>query len=175
MNTLKSNLLGKFLVVLAVLFALMALAACSASTTTNASSATATTAANSAAPMITVPSPTAAASTSPTSTTTSAAPAPATSGQAVTINLVSQNMAFDQSTITVPAGANVTMNYNNKDSIPHNFALYTDQSAATVIFKGKIISNSNIAYTFTAPSTPGTYFFRCDVHPTTMTGSFIVK
>jgi len=29
-------------------------------------------------------------------------------------------------------------------------------------------------YTFTAPSTPGTYFFRCDVHPETMTGQFIV-
>lgn len=30
-------------------------------------------------------------------------------------------------------------------------------------------------YTFTAPSTPGTYFFRCDVHPTVMTGQFIVQ
>jgi plastocyanin len=29
-------------------------------------------------------------------------------------------------------------------------------------------------YTFTAPSTPGSYFFRCDVHPTQMTGTFVV-
>ncbi len=29
-------------------------------------------------------------------------------------------------------------------------------------------------YTFTAHSQPGTYFFRCDVHFTMMTGQFVV-
>ena len=28
---------------------------------------------------------------------------------------------------------------------------------------------------FTAPSTPGRYFFRCDVHPTLMTGFLVVN
>jgi len=103
-------------------------------------------------------------------------PAPATpGGQSININLIAQNMAFDQKTITVTAGASVTMVFNNKESAPHNFALYNDSSVARVIFKGDVISSSTITYKFNAPSTPGTYFFRCDVHPTSMTGSFIVK
>ena len=86
-------------------------------------------------------------------------------------------MAFDQSTITVPAGASVTMNFDNKDSgVPHNFALYTDSSASKSIFVGQIITGpATITYKFTAPTTPGNYFFRCDVHPTAMTGTFVVQ
>lgn len=105
-------------------------------------------------------------------TTPPPAPAPV---QSVTIDLVTQGMKFDQSTITVPAGASVTMNFNNKDYAPHNFALYTDSSATTAIFVGQVISSSATVYKFTAPTKPGSYFFRCDVHPLTMTGTFVVQ
>jgi plastocyanin len=100
-----------------------------------------------------------------------------TPGGPVTINLTAQNIAFDTNTITVAAGANVTINFNNKDSgVPHNFSLYTDSSASTTLYKGQVINGpGTIAYTFTAPTKAGTYFFRCDIHPTTMTGSFIVQ
>ena len=96
--------------------------------------------------------------------------------QNVTVNLVVQGIAFDLSTITVPAGANVTVNFDNRDTyLLHNFAVYTDVSATTPIFVGQIVNGpAMITYQFTAPTTPGTYFFRCDVHPT-MTGSFIVQ
>lgn len=107
--------------------------------------------------------------TSPPATTTTAA------GQAVTIDLTAEGFAFDKSIITVPAGASVTILFTNMDNAPHNFALYTDSSAQTSIFVGRIITNSTATYTFTAPSTPGNYFFRCDVHPTMMTGTFIVQ
>ncbi len=93
------------------------------------------------------------------------------------IELTAQNIAFDKSTITVKAGQQVTINFHNQDGgIPHNFAVYTDSSASTSIFKGNIITGvADTTYTFTAPSTPGTYFFRCDVHPTQMTGSLVVQ
>jgi plastocyanin len=85
-------------------------------------------------------------------------------------------MAFDQNTITVHPGAGVTLNFNNQDGgIPHNFALYTDSSGSTPIFRGQVITGpSTVVYTFVAPAAPGTYFFRCDIHPA-MTGSFIVS
>jgi plastocyanin len=104
-------------------------------------------------------------------------PTPAPSGNNVTINLVAKNMAFDKSTITVPAGAEVTINFDNQDSgIPHNFAVYTNASATSPIVVGQIITGpKTINYTFTAPTTPGTFFFRCDVHPRTMTGIFVVQ
>lgn len=124
-----------------------------------------------------------------TTTTTNATTAPTSSvtgaqtttggaaGQATTIALTAQNVKFDKATISVPAGAKVTVNFNNQDSgVPHNFAVYTDASASKEVFKGQIVNGPGTAtYTFTAPSTPGTYFFRCDVHPTTMTGQFIVQ
>ncbi len=84
-------------------------------------------------------------------------------------------MSFDKSIITVPAGAAVTINFDNKDSISHNFALYTNSSATTAIFVGQIISATTITYKFTAPTTPGNYFFRCDVHPSIMNGTFVVQ
>jgi len=79
--------------------------------------------------------------------------------------------------MTVSAGAHVTITFHNNDSsIRHNIAFYTSAAATTVIYKGKkILGVSNVTYTFDAPTTPGTYFFRCDMHPTTMTGDFIVN
>jgi plastocyanin len=94
-----------------------------------------------------------------------------------TIYLMAKNIAFNRSTITVPAGAQITIHFDNEDSgIPHNFALYKSSSSTTAIFKGEIITGvSSTTYTFTAPTTPGTYWFRCDVHPNQMNGDFIVQ
>jgi len=117
--------------------------------------------------------------TAPTSSATGVRTTSAAGGgaQATTIDLTAQNIKFDKNTITVPAGATVTVNFNNKDSgVPHTFSVYTDSSASTTIFKGQQVSGpGTTTYTFTAPSTPGTYFFRCDVHPTQMNGQFIVR
>ncbi len=130
------------------------------------------TATGSAAPPSPTPSPT-------PSVIPSATPTAATSGSGSTvpITLVAANIAFDQSTITVPAGSHVVMTFRNQDSgVSHNFALYTDSSARTKIFVGDFITGpGTLTYTFDAPSAPGTYFFRCDVHPTVMYGTFVVR
>ncbi len=101
----------------------------------------------------------------------------AKSPQKIVIGLIAKNIAYNTSTITVPAGANVTVNFDNQDSgVPHNFAVYDTSAAKNLIFRGAIITGpKKIAYNFTAPDKPGTYFFRCDVHPTIMKGQFIVK
>ena len=104
----------------------------------------------------------------------SPSPSPSPDGD-VTINLTASGTAFDESSITVPAGAMVAIVFDNKDTILHNFALYETSAAANSIFVGELISKKKITYTFTAPTTPGTYFFRCDVHPLLMTGDFIVN
>ena len=91
--------------------------------------------------------------------------------------LSANNIKFDQSTITVAAGSTVDIHFTNNDvGIQHNFSVYTDSSATTAIFQGKTITGpSSIDYVFPAPTKPGNYFFRCDVHPTQMTGTFVVK
>ncbi len=107
-----------------------------------------------------------------------------TKGPSVTVDLVAKDMAFNVSTITVPAGASVMVNFHNREppgssqvtGIAHNFALYDTPAAAVMIFSGEIITGGGDAvYRFTAPSTPGTYFFRCDVHPALMNGHFVVQ
>ncbi|MDV2482468.1 plastocyanin [Methanoculleus sp. Wushi-C6] len=99
-----------------------------------------------------------------------------TAGAAVTVNVTADDMAFDTDAITVPAGANVTMVFENlDDGIPHNVAVYMDSSASEEIFVGEVITGPDeVTYTFTAPSEAGTYYFRCDVHPS-MNGDFIVE
>ena len=95
----------------------------------------------------------------------------------VMIDLTARNTAFDKSTITVPAGVTVMIDFDNRDKgVPHNFAVYETPAAKKTIFSGKIITGpKRITYTFTAPDDPGDYFFRCDVHPKAMTGTFAVK
>jgi plastocyanin len=100
-----------------------------------------------------------------------------TGEQRVTVDLAAEDVAFDKSTITVPAGAEVTVNFDNRDAgIQHNFAVYETDAAQNSIFVGELVTGpTRTTYTFTAPSKPGTYFFRCDPHPTTMNGDFIVQ
>ena len=99
-----------------------------------------------------------------------------TTSNSVTIDITAKDFAFNTSTITVPAGANVTINFNNMDAgTPHNVAVYENKDAKKAIYVGVVITGpKSITYNFVAPTAPGTYFFRCDVHPTSMTGSFIV-
>ena len=110
----------------------------------------------------------------PVTTTSGATVVPGTTSVAIT--LTARDIAFDKSTLSAPAPATVALTFINQDAgIPHNFALYTDASASTTIFKGAIINGpGTTTYTFTAPGTPGTYFYRCDPHPETMTGLFLV-
>ena len=59
----------------------------------------------------------------------------------------------------------------------HNIAFYTNRNASTKIFVGADLHRHR-APTTTASRrrpAPGNYFFRCDVHPDTMTGTFVVK
>lgn len=114
--------------------------------------------------------------TSASAPVTTATTAPPSGGKTVPVTLVAKNIAFDRSTISVPAGSTVVMTFVNNDlNVQHNFALYTDSKATTKIFSGDFVTGvKTVTYTFTAPSTPGSYFFRCDTHPEIMTGTFIV-
>lgn len=85
-------------------------------------------------------------------------------------------MAFDKYDIVVNAGQEVTVIFENKDvSVPHNLAIYKNKAATQAIFVGETITGpATITYKFTAPTTPGSYYFRCDTHPN-MNGALIVQ
>jgi plastocyanin len=127
--------------------------------------------------MAAMASPTAGATAAPSSTPATGATA-APSGQTVEISAVPR-IKFDKDTITVKAGSQVTLKFTNNDTgVPHNWAAYTDSTASTLITGAKTKTCSGPCedtITFTAPSEPGDYFFRCDVHPSAMKGTLVVQ
>ena len=102
---------------------------------------------------------------------------PTTPGGPVSVTVVAKALAFDKRTINASPGARVTVILDNQDAgVLHNIAFYTNRSASQVIFRG--VTFPGIAQrteSFDSPNSPGSYFFRCDVHPDTMTGTFAVR
>lgn len=98
-------------------------------------------------------------------------------GGPVTVNMVAENIRFNPTSFTSSPGVEVTVVLDNRDAgVLHNIAVYTNPSATTIIYQGELHTGPMITNeVFTAPATPGTYFFKCDVHPDTMTGAYIVQ
>jgi plastocyanin len=94
-----------------------------------------------------------------------------------TPTIVAQSLQFNMRTLTVGAGAQVQVTLDNRDAgTLHNIAFYTSRAASQVIHKGELFPGPGTRVErFTAPSTPGNFFFRCDAHPDTMTGTFSVR
>jgi plastocyanin len=100
-----------------------------------------------------------------------------TPGGPVNVRVVGQNLLFSPRTVNASVGVPVTVNFDNQDAgVLHNIAFYTNRQATTPIKVGEIFPGvAARETTFTAPTAPGAYFFRCDVHPDTMTGTFNVR
>jgi plastocyanin len=81
----------------------------------------------------------------------------------------SSSTAFDQATVTAPAGAEFVIHFNNKEGgVPHNVEV-KDGSGADV-FKGDIITGPAEANYVVPSLKAGDYAFNCSVHPN-MTGT----
>ena len=85
--------------------------------------------------------------------------------------IVAKDIKFVTTDVKVPAGKAFGLSFANQDGAPHNVAIYTDSSASQSLFKGDIFSSETRVYQVPALA-PGTYFFRCDVHPE-MTGTIV--
>ncbi|MGH3573247.1 MAG: cupredoxin domain-containing protein [Pseudonocardiaceae bacterium] len=92
------------------------------------------------------------------------------------LQISAKNLAFDKNCLAAPANTPFTITFKNDDpGLPHNVAIYTNSSATTKLFAGDTVTGP-ATVTYQVPALkPGTYFFRCDIHPTQMTGTFIVK
>ena len=98
-------------------------------------------------------------------------------GGGTELELAAENTTYDVSELTAPAGADVTLVFDNDDEgVQHNFSLYETEESTDALFEGEVITGiDSIDYTFTAPESAGTYHYHCDIHPTAMTGDFIVE
>lgn len=126
--------------------------------TTAAPSATATPASPTAAPA----SPTAAATTP--------------SGSAAqTIKLVMKDNLFEPAKLTVAPGQHITFELVNDGKVPHNLGIADKDGNYGDVASDLIRGGEDIKYDWTAPNATGLYNFRCDVHPTQMTGTITVQ
>ena len=84
-------------------------------------------------------------------------------------------VAFDTNELTLPAGEETTLPFNNEDSVAHNVAIYEDDSASKELFVGAdVAGGASIDYEIPALE-KGEYFFRCDLHPSSMVGTVTVE
>ena len=96
------------------------------------------------------------------------------------LTVVAKSIAFDTSCIEVPAAGTIKLELDNQDpGVPHNIEVYTNDQAterlAGATGPGDVITGvAQTSYEITGLA-PGTYFFRCDIHPTQMVGKFVVK
>ena len=69
------------------------------------------------------------------------------------------------------------MQFDNADAgLIHNVAFFTSSAKTNLIYRSPPDAGPKVDnVTFTAPTAPGSYFFVCEAHPDTMTGTFTVR
>ncbi len=109
----------------------------------------------------------------PTSAPPPSSGAPPPGGTTTTVT--ASGLAFDTSTITLPANKATTITFDNQDAgVPHDIAIFPDSSATNPQFTGGIVTGVASADYNIPALKPGSYYFHCDVHPTTMFGTVTV-
>jgi hypothetical protein len=86
---------------------------------------------------------------------------------------------FDKDCLAMDSGTQFTVMFDNQDdAIPHNWTLYTDSSASQRLGGSEGVqdpTDGGQSSTYEVPALDaGTFFFRCDFHPTSMVGTFVV-
>lgn len=92
-----------------------------------------------------------------------------------TIQLSAKGTAFSLAALDLTA-PETKIDFKNGDTVPHNVHIFNGPDAKSpTLFTGSIVpGGSSTTYDVTGLSA-GTYYFRCDIHPTQMTGTVTVK
>jgi plastocyanin len=119
------------------------------------------------------PAASAGASAAPSAASSSApvSSAPTGAGGSV-VQISASNIAFEQSTVSAPAGSAFTIHFDNKDAgVPHDIAI--KDASGKQVFKGDVVTGPN-ATDYQVPAlAAGTYQFVCTIHPN-MVGTLTV-
>jgi plastocyanin len=127
-------------------------------------------------PLLAVPSP----SALPTGAGAPAAECePSGTGLAIEAPPGAVSEGFATDCLAVTAGEAFTIDFNNQDpGQTHNVNVYTDSSASESLLmppgEGGIVGPDSITYEGEPIEEAGEFFFQCDFHATTMTGTFVV-
>jgi plastocyanin len=82
------------------------------------------------------------------------------------VSIVAQDIAFQPTHLTVPAGRPFTIRFDNRDTVQHNVAIYDDPGfSGEPLFNGEIVTGPIEVDYQVGPLEAGTYPFHCVVHP----------
>ena len=89
-------------------------------------------------------------------------------GGATTTTVTASGIAFDTSTIDLPAGEASTIHFVNQDNgTQHDIAIYPSATdLANPLFRGDLLTGPGETDYAIDPLEAGEYYFQCDVHPT---------
>ena len=92
-------------------------------------------------------------------------------GELPVVELVAQDIAFNPTDLTVPAGVPFQIAFDNRDAgQQHNVAIFDNpEFSGTPVFDGELVTGPAQTTYNVDPLAPGPYSFLCVVHPT-MTG-----
>ncbi|MGZ8437332.1 MAG: cupredoxin domain-containing protein [Candidatus Limnocylindrales bacterium] len=100
---------------------------------------------------------------------------PGASETAGGVSISALNVAFEQTSVTAPAGKAFQVTFENKDpGTPHNVAIHKDNPGGAEVFKGDIVTGPTTKVYDVPALDAGTYAFVCSVHPS-MTGTLTVQ
>ena len=95
---------------------------------------------------------------------------------AATVDVVAKGNQFNKKTIELPAEHPPEIVFDNRDAnVLHNVAIFSDSQFTQRRFTGDVFAGpETMRYRFRALPA-GTYYFRCDMHPTNMVGEVHVE
>lgn len=91
------------------------------------------------------------------------------------VEVEASGMAFSVDAVTMEAGREATVVFRNRDAVPHQLAFYRSAESGLIAQGDVIAGGQSDRLTFEAPSQPGTYHFRCELHPAQMQGRLEVR
>jgi plastocyanin len=114
--------------------------------------------------------------TTMTGTLDVAGPPPAPGQPTGPVVTASDPNAFDPNTLELSAGQPTTIAFDNEDPTnTHNLDVFTDKDYTQSIGRTPDVLPGGSGQVALPALDPGTYYFRCDFHPTAMTGTITVS
>ena len=81
------------------------------------------------------------------------------------LTISAKDLVFSTSTLSARADEPFQIAFDNQEGAPHNVAIYGDDSATDKVFGSDPFSGPAVVAYDVPALAPGTYFFRCDLHP----------
>ena len=120
----------------------------------------------------------AAASSVSSAPSASTAPSGSAAAGGATLHVGMRDFTFALDKSSLPPATAVDVTADNGGEAPHTITFYTDAAYTSKVAgadSGSVAAGASKEFSFTPPDGATVLFFRCEIHPTQMTGQIDVK